>query len=123
MLGGHGLDNIEQVEAKLIVSRTMPKDIKIRGLFILLDGKEVANISYGKTFEMGLATGKHTLKVTNNLYSKVETLDVKEGETYRFEAGNLLSGLWAVIIGWSGLAPYKVVLTRVEGPDSSEAKG
>jgi len=96
-----------------VISRDSPKDIKIRGLFVLLDGKEVANVAYGKTFEMSLKPGPHTLKVTNNLYSKVVELDLKEGETATFAARNVISGLWAVIIGWSGLAPYKVVLEQV----------
>jgi hypothetical protein len=102
------------VDARLVIARDSPKDIKIRGLFVFVDGKEVANIAYGDKFEMSLAPGQHTLKVTNKLYAKNEDLDLKEGEVAEYTAANVLSGLWAVIIGWSGMAPYKVVLKRAQ---------
>src|SRR5579862_9055445 len=98
--------------ARLVVNRNSTRDIKIRGLFVFVDDKEVANIAYGESFDTELQPGSHTLKVTNKLYSKSVDLDLKEGETAEFTAANVLSGLWAVIIGWSGLAPYKVVLQR-----------
>jgi hypothetical protein len=102
------------VEAKLSIRRDSPKDIKIRGLFILVDGREVANLTYGQSFEMVISPGEHTLKATNNLYSRSTTFIAEPDRTYAFRGANVMSKVWMVLIGWSGIAPYKVELERTD---------
>lgn len=98
----------------MVVARDLQNDIKIRGLRILLDGEQVADLSYGRTYETSLAPGTHKLKVTNTLSSKEETIEVKPGDTLHFRAGNKMPGFWSWMLMMVCVAPYRVMLQRVQ---------
>ena len=100
------------MSAKISVSRTSPKDIKIRGLEVLLDNKTIKDLQFGETFEHEVTPGKHTLKVNNTLYNKSVDFDVQAGQTAKFNAGNYVSGLGGVAFVVVGMGPYKVFLER-----------
>lgn len=103
-------------QARLIVSRTSERDLKIRGIEVILDGILIGDLAFGKSVEVEIAPGSHLLKVTNLLKSKQIEFEATEGETIRFETiGVVLGGLW-VIVTMLGTVPYKVLLERVETP-------
>src|SRR5687768_8298376 len=106
MAGGRSLS------ARLVVSRTSKDDIGIRGLELRLDGEFLDNLSFGKTIEHELAPGEHTLLATNSLYKQNATFTVEEGETARFEAMNVLTGLGRVMMAIGG-GIYRVELRRL----------
>lgn len=103
---------MESKVARVSVSRTSSKDIKIRGLEVLIDGKAVADLKFGDTFEHEVSPGKHTLKVNNTLYNKSIDFDVQAGQTAKFNAGNFVSGLGGVAFLVVGMGPYKVFLEK-----------
>ena len=72
--------------ATIQIRRDSPKDIKIRGLEILLDDKRVANLKYGQSVSLKVCPGSHVLKVTNSLYSKSEAFSLEAGETAHFSS-------------------------------------
>ncbi len=95
-----------------MIVRNSEKDIKIRGLEIHVDGEFVLDLQYGNQREIPLTAGEHELKVTNTLYSKKETFEIGEGQTVRFETGNVVTGFGAVLFTAVGMGPYKVFLRR-----------
>jgi hypothetical protein len=99
--------------ATLIVSRTSERDLKIRGIEVILDGTHLADLTFGKFVEKEIEPGPHMLKVTNLLRSKAIEFEAKPGETIQFETvGVVLGGPW-VILTMMGTVPYKVSLERV----------
>jgi hypothetical protein len=101
------------VNPRLVVARDSEKDIKIRGLFIYLDGEEVANLSYRDIFETEVSPGAHRLKATNTLFTQESEFEVTAGDVVRFQVSNRMTGILAALFGWSGIAPYKVTLERI----------
>lgn len=100
--------------ATLIVSRTSERDLKIRGIEVILDGYHVGDLTFGQSLERQVEPGTHLLKVTNLLKSKAIEFEAKPGETIHFETiGIVLGGLW-VIVTMLGTVPYKVLLQRVQ---------
>jgi hypothetical protein len=102
--------------AKLIVSRTSERDLKIRGIEVILDGMHVDDLAFGNRLEKEIAPGRHTLKVTNLLKSKQIEFEAAPGETIHFETiGVVLGGLW-LIVTMLGTVPYNVLLEQVKAP-------
>lgn len=98
--------------AKLTVARTSERDIKMRDLYVRVDGEE-RNILFGRSTTYELAPGEHQLEVTNTLYTKTETVELREGEEARFLAANVWAGgifAWIVVILTGA---YKVTLERL----------
>ncbi len=106
-------------DALLRVTRTSPRDIKIRDLYLELDGKEVGNVLYGDAFEMPVAPGAHKITATNRLYHRSDTFSCKEGEKIEYDVANTATGCGGLLFVVVGMGPYKVQLKRRH---SSEAK-
>ncbi|AIE84145.1 hypothetical protein [Fimbriimonas ginsengisoli] len=101
--------------SRLIVTRNSPKDIKMRGLEIQLDGQIVTDLQFEKSYESELPAGEHTLKITNQLYSKKETFELAEGEIVRFQVANVSKGIVGpIMLSAFGIGPYQVSLKRLK---------
>ena len=61
--------------ATITVARRAPNDVKVRQIYISLDGKRVAELLYGDTFTLQVEPGEHWLRANNTLVWK--TLDCK----------------------------------------------
>ena len=99
--------------ATLTLARTSEKDIKMRDLYVSIDGGAERTVLFNGTTSFDLAPGEHTLHVTNRLYTKEETVTLTDGETARFLAANVWAGgifAWALVILTGA---YKVTLERV----------
>jgi hypothetical protein len=99
--------------ATLIVSRTSARDMKFRGIEVLLDGDFIGELSYGKSLEREIEPGIHTLKVTNRMKSASGAFEAAEGETVEFVATAIaLAGCW-FFLTMMGTVAYRVTLERV----------
>lgn len=96
-----------------MVTRNSPQDIKVRDLLVFLDEKEIANLQYKEEIELQVPLGRHTLKATNTLSTKVEDFEASTGEIIRFAVRNRFKGFLALIMMMLGFAPYYVELERV----------
>lgn len=92
------------------ITRRSTKDIKIRGLRILIDDEDVADLSYGRAIEVEVPPGKHTVRVTNNMFSATEEADLAPGETKAFDAANIPKGYAPMFLVIIGITPYGVEL-------------
>lgn len=98
--------------ATVTVSRTSGRDIKMRDLYVTVDGEQ-RNVLFGRATTFEVTSGEHRLEITNTLYTKGETLVLAEGEEARFLAANVWAGgvfTWAVVILTGA---YKVTLERL----------
>ena len=101
--------------ATLEIRRDWDKDIKIRSLEIILDGKPIGNLQYDKVMRAPIQAGTHTLKITNSLYSKSAEFTAEDDETVVFQAANKMPAAWAWFLMMVCVAPYGVRLERVNG--------
>lgn len=100
-------------KANIRVMRKSDRDIKMRGLEVLLDGEHLTDIAFGTEGLYEIEAGQHTLVVTNTVSSRKEDFTVSPGGTVVFEALNVVTGLGAVMISALGIGPYKVELRRI----------
>ena len=99
--------------ATIEVRRTSDRDIKMRLLMVVLDGKEMASLKFGESWSTRIAPGPHTLRITNHLFSLEAALDLAEGEIAAFQAGNVVGLIGLVFLSLFGVGPYKVFMRRV----------
>ncbi|HVT11265.1 MAG TPA: hypothetical protein VHE55_03285 [Fimbriimonadaceae bacterium] len=100
-------------EATLAVTRDSARDLKIRGVEILLDGRFVGNLNYGESLDVPIEPGPHTLTATNRLKSKSAEFEAKPEEVVRFRTtGIAMGGIWAVM-AMLGTVAYRVELERL----------
>ncbi|HWA83311.1 MAG TPA: hypothetical protein VG820_07765 [Fimbriimonadaceae bacterium] len=102
-------------EATLVVSRNSDRDLKIRGIDILLDGRFVGALNYGDSLEAQVEPGRHSLTATNRLKSKSVEFEAQPGETVRFlTTGIAMGGIW-VVMAMLGTVAYRVEIERQAG--------
>lgn len=101
------------MSSTLTVTRTSEKDIKMRDLYVTVDGGEERTLLFGGSTTFALAAGEHRVEVTNRLYTKDETVAIGESDDARFLAANVWAGgifAWALVILTGA---YKITLERV----------
>jgi hypothetical protein len=99
--------------AKLRISRTSDRDIKMRGLEVLLDDQHLTDLSYGKQAEFEIEPGEHTITITNTVYTKKDRFTIGAGRTAAYEIANIVTGLGSVMISAFGIGPYRVELRKL----------
>jgi hypothetical protein len=98
----------------LRVQRTSSRDIKIRDLYVAIDGGSPQNVKYGDEMEAFLSVGEHHISATNRMVTRKATFELKEGQTVSFEVINVVGGCLAVLALF-GTAGYTVELKKLEG--------
>jgi sarcosine oxidase gamma subunit len=81
-------EEVNPATATLTVSRTAPNDVRVRQIYISIDGQSVAELLYGQSFSTDLAPGSHRLRANNTLVWTTVDLDLKPGEHARFNVVN-----------------------------------
>lgn len=90
--------------------RNSPRDIKIRGLDVMVNGQFVQDLSFGKAFALDLPAGKHEVMATNRLYKRKLEIGVNPGETVIVDVGNVVGGLGALMVLAIGMGFYGVFI-------------
>lgn len=100
-------------KATLTVARDSARDLKFRGIDILLDGQFVGDLTYGNSLSIEIEPGVHNLTATNRLKSKSVEFDARPGETVMYQTvGIALGGIWAMM-AMLGTVAYRVELARL----------
>ena len=79
---------MEQPTATITVTRKAPEDVRVRQIYISLDGKTVAELLYGQTFTTPVEAGAHRLRANNTLVWKTVDCDLAPGEHAHFRVVN-----------------------------------
>ncbi len=91
--------------ARLTVTRTSPKDIGQREVFVSLDGQEMAIMKFGETATREVAPGTHLLSIHNTLFRKKFELTLAPGQHVRFS-----------VVNRSGWGTYAIASVLGAGP-------
>ena len=102
--------------ATLTVRRQTPDDIGYREVYVKLDGRRLAMLSYGSTMTESIEPGRHTLQVDNTLFKKTIEFVAGVNDHIAFKTANLAGwgtySAWALIIGFLGAGPFYLMLER-----------
>jgi hypothetical protein len=104
--------------ATLVVRRQAPDDIGYREVYVKLDGRQIAMLSYGGTLTESIEPGRHTLQVDNTLFKKTVEFVAGVDDHVVFKTANLAGwgtySAWALLIGFLGAGPFYLMLERDE---------
>ena len=98
----------------LFLQRRSDRDIKIRGLEILVDGDDYFNLNYGQEKQVSLAEGEHEFKASNGLFSVRQFFVIESGKTVSFDVSNVASGFAKFVFMLIGMGPYRVVVKSLD---------
>lgn len=113
--------------ATLTVRRQAPDDIGYREVYVKLDGRRLAMLSYGAAMTESIEPGRHTLQVDNTLFKKTIEFVAGVNDNIVFKTANLAGwgtySAWALLIGFLGAGPFYLMLERDEtaGPKDGAA--
>jgi hypothetical protein len=99
-------------ECRVVVKRVSDRDIKMRGLRVMLDGDDWTDLQFGKTAEKCVPPGKHVLTVSNTVYKREIEFEAGPNREVSFSAGNFVQGIGAIMVIVFGMGPYKVFLEQ-----------
>ena len=71
---------MEKTTATITVARTSPNDVRVRQIYISLDGKTVAELLFGEAFTADVDAGSHRLRANNTLVWKTLDFELRPGE-------------------------------------------
>ena len=94
-----------ETTAILTVSRKSPTDVRVRQIYISIDGKSVAELMYGQSFTIEIQPGSHRLRAHNTLVWKTIDCDLEPGERAHF-----------IVINRPGFGTYTMLSLLGAGP-------
>jgi hypothetical protein len=95
--------------ARLVASRTSPRDIKMRELYVQLGGEPLdRTLHWDQQCTWELAPGTYELVVHNRLYRKVLSITLEENRETTVLVANVATGCFAVLFLIAGMGPYRV---------------
>jgi hypothetical protein len=99
----------------ITVNRTSADDVGFREVFLLVDGQEVAILSYGESVTHELPAGPHRIRAHNTLFWKTKDVVLQPGEHARFMAANRAGfGTFGLLL-MLGAAPLYLTFEREGG--------
>lgn len=105
---------MEKTTATLTVSRRSPDDVRVRQIYISIDGKSAAELFHGQTFTTELEPGPHRLRANNTLVWKTIDCDLQPGEHARFSVVNRPGFGTYTMLSLLGAGPIYLSFDRVE---------
>jgi hypothetical protein len=94
--------------AQITIRRTSPDDIQLRQIIVKLDGKPVAELTYGDTVTIPVTPGGHRLRIDNTWNWKTLELDVAPGDHLKFLTINRPGRFTWFLVGTLGAGPMYV---------------
>lgn len=96
------------------ITRKSDRDIKIRDLFIQVEGEKEQNIKFGEVIEIPVPAGKVEMRATNRLYFRDASFEIGPDETVVFEVANVATkGPLSALMLITGTILYRVELKRL----------
>ncbi len=100
--------------ARVTVTRTSPKDIGQREIFVSFDGQEMAIMRFGETATREVEPGAHLLSIHNTLFRRKFELTLGPGEHARFAVVNRAGWGTYAIASVLGAGPIYMDIEREE---------
>lgn len=106
---------MQKPTSTITVKRTAPEDVKVRQIYISIDGKSVAELLYGESFTTDVEPGPHWLRANNTLVWKTLECDLKPGEHAQFAVVNRPGPGTYAMLSLLGTGPIYLTFQRHEG--------
>lgn len=99
--------------ATLTITRRTSTDVKVRQIFVSIDGRRAAELLYGQSFTTEIEPGVHRLRAHNTLVWKTVDCELGPGEHAEFVVVNRPGfGTWAML-SLLGSGPIYLTFERV----------
>jgi hypothetical protein len=96
-------------KARLVATRTNPRDIKMRDLYVQVVGHgRERTLLWDEQFTWELDPGMYELHVHNRLYKRVVKVELKPDQEHTVLVANVATGCFAVLFLIAGMGPYRV---------------
>jgi hypothetical protein len=79
---------MEPAKARITVTRKSTKDVRVRQIYISVDGRNVAELLFGDSVTTDVDPGPHRIRANNTLVWKTVQCDLKPGEHARYTVVN-----------------------------------
>jgi hypothetical protein len=98
--------------ARITVSRTSPNDVRVRQIYISVDGTRAAELLYGQSFTAELDAGPHRLRANNTLVWKTLDCTLDAGEHAEFIVVNRPGPGTYAMLSLLGTGPIYLTFAR-----------
>lgn len=95
-------------------ARTSPNDVKMRHIWVHLNGELLSMMAYGSERKFPIRPGTYELLVTNTLHKSRMQIEVRPGETQKFIVGQKASELALAVFVLFGAGNMPVFLEKVD---------
>ena len=96
----------------ITVTRKAPNDVRVRQIYVSIDGTPVAELLYGQLFTMAIAPGAHRLRAHNTLVWKTLHCEINAGEHAHFNVVNRPGWGTFAMLGLLGSGPIYLTFER-----------
>ena len=79
---------VQPGKATITVTRKSPKDVRVRQIYISVDGSHIAELLFGDSVTTEVEAGPHRLRANNTLVWKTVPCDMQPGEHACFTVVN-----------------------------------
>jgi hypothetical protein len=100
--------------ATITVARKDAKDVRVRQIYVSLDGRNVAELMYGETFTMSVEPGEHRLRANNTLVWKTINCKLEPGEHALFNVVNRPGPGTYTMLSLLGSGPIYLTFERAQ---------
>ena len=102
-------------KATITISRNSPKDVRVRQIFISIDGRAAAELLFGQSFTVEIQPGAHRLRAHNTLVWKTIDCDLRPDERAKFEVVNRPGFGTYAMLSLLGSGPVYLSFQRTNG--------
>ena len=99
--------------ATITITRQANDDVRVRQIYVSIDGRSVAELLFGETFTTTVTPGSHRLRAHNTLVWKTIDCDLAPGEHAQFEVVNRPGFGTYAILSLLGSGPIYLRLERL----------
>ena len=99
----------------ITVTRKARDDVRVRQIYLSIDGHSVAELLFGGTFTTTVPPGSHRLRVHNTLVWKTIDCDLSPGEHAHFEVVNRPGFGTYAMLSLLGSGPIYIRFERLTG--------
>lgn len=106
---------MDEGRATITITRTSPRDVRVRQIYVSIDGRTAAELLYGQSFTTEVGAGPHRLRAHNTLVWKTVDCDLAAGEHAHFEVVNRPGFGTYAMISLLGSGPIYLAFERTGG--------
>lgn len=105
---------MEKTTAAITVERKSPNDVRVRQVYLSLDGRRVAELMYGDSFTTEVEPGPHRLRAHNTLVWKTLEFELRPGEHAHFTIVNRPGPGTYAMLSLLGSGPIYLTFERTD---------